>query len=264
MAKYPEHFKIGEGLEGLDELIDTLKKGYAKLKVNLKGNSDAFVGKPTQAVITELKATYANPAWVKDQEVTGKPVNVSTLAKALGDFQNVSGLESHVTSIQGVLGKALDQAISDTKGLWSKLQAYPGQAKGLSDDEQTKLAGEVKKTVPLPSKTILIQYQTPQPGKTKTIPGLTEQDVIALGNLMITVLTFSAELQATAADLRAKTGWDDTLYDTVESKTLADALLMRGHWEVLTEEASDFADKCSDNLLKVAQQLELVVLNSLK
>lgn len=143
-ARYPEHFKVGGGLEGLGELVGKLKQGLVGLKKSFKGKLPQQLTKITGDLDSAVKKTYANPAWYADKDATDKPVSTVELAKIVGDVKSGGDIVSAVAAAFKQYDTALNSNLKEVNAYIPKTLEIVKKAKTLAGDDAalTKFANE--------------------------------------------------------------------------------------------------------------------------
>lgn len=185
-SRYPEHFKIGSGLEGLGELVGTLKKGLDGLKKRFKGKLPAELTKATGDLENAIKKTYGNPTWFADKDETGKAVSTVELAKIVGDVKSGGDVVSAVSNAFKQYDNALNANLKEVSTYIAKTHEVIKQAKTHAGDDAalTKFANEQMEILkPLLEK---LAYKTVdvKSGQGVTDAKLTKEQCIAIGKEM--------------------------------------------------------------------------------
>lgn len=191
-ARYPDHFQVGSGLEGLKELVTTLKNGLDGLKKKFDNKKlMPILAKAGYDLDVELKKTYANKAWYNDKTETDKVVNATELAKLVGDIKSSADIIPKVSGALTAYGSVIDSNLKDTQAYIDKALAAVKKGEKLKNPDQaalTKFANEqIEIFKPLLDK---LDAQSPsiKAGTAATDIKLSKDQCIALGAEMIRVL----------------------------------------------------------------------------
>lgn len=143
-ARYPTHFETGGGLEGLKELVGTLKKGLEGLKKRFKGKLPPQLSAATKDLEGEIKKTYGNASWFSDKDETGRAVDTSALAKLVGDIKSGADVVNVVSTAFKNYENAIATNLKEVNAYIPKTKAALAQAKkiGSNGEELTKFANE--------------------------------------------------------------------------------------------------------------------------
>lgn len=143
-SKYPEHFRVGSGMEGISGLLGNLKVIAAKVKAALKNKSFSdFVANSTSAAQKAVEKQYASNYWsgytpVDKSEV--KPAGLTALVKG-GSFSEVkAAVESYIADRETELKKAVDGVIAYWDGI---LPVFTKLQREENPDTIMELLGEV-------------------------------------------------------------------------------------------------------------------------
>ncbi|QXO10158.1 hypothetical protein pEaSNUABM37_00197 [Erwinia phage pEa_SNUABM_37] len=269
VARYPDHFVAGSGLEGIGSLIDTLKKGLDGIKKMARGKAKPFMEKQSYGVAKEIKATYMSEAWYKNKDAIGKPVNVSGLAKLISSFTDYAGIGAAITADEKLIDDGFEKSADATAALAKRAVKDNKdllKIKDLDDVEPAaaKLLAEWKPLV------AALSSELPEikSGSATTIDGLTVEQALAVGKLMYQLIEWAFDLEGKAEDVRIYNGGlgqDDVpekLSDV--SKSLEEVYWNCWYWESLTRANSNYADNAATWAFSVAQQLEQLIINSVK
>lgn len=185
-ARYADHFKAGSGLEGLGELVGTLKKGLDGLKKRFKGKLPAELTKATGDLENAIKKTYGNSAWFADKDETDKPVSTVELAKLVGDVKSGGEVVSAVSAAFKQYDTALNNNLKEVSTYIAKTHEVLRQARTHAGDDAalTKFANEqIAILEPLHEK---LAYKTVdvKGGQGVTDAKLTKEQCIAIGKEM--------------------------------------------------------------------------------
>lgn len=185
-ARYPEYFEMGSGVEGLKELVSSLKKGLEGLKKRFKGKLPAELTKVTGDLENAIKKTYGNPAWYADKDETNKPVDASALAKLVGDIKSGSDVVTVVSAAIKKYDAALTTNLKEVNAYIAKTKQVVQQASKLGGDQAalTKFANEqIEIFKPLYEKIDYIEASS-KGGTGATDIKLTKEQCIAIGKEM--------------------------------------------------------------------------------
>lgn len=192
VTRYPDHFQVGSGLEGLKELVSALKNGLDGLKKKFDNKKlMPILAKAGYDLDVELKKTYANKAWYNDKTETGKVVNATELAKLVGDIKTSADIIPKVSGALTAYGSVIDSNLKDTQAYIDKALAAVKKGEKLKNPDQaalTKFANEqIAIFKPLLEK---LDAQSPsiKAGTAAADIKLSKDQCIALGAEMIRVL----------------------------------------------------------------------------
>lgn len=119
--RYPSHFTVGSGLEGISNLLNNLKTAVTKLKGTLKGKkAEEVVAKPTSDALRALDTRYSNGFWGKWESAEVPQVKVTGLAALVkaGSFVEVKAqVESFLTARESELQSAVAALLEYWNGI---------------------------------------------------------------------------------------------------------------------------------------------------
>lgn len=265
-ARYPEHFKLGSGIEGLKELVGKLKKGIEGLKKMARGKAKPFIQSIERETTAEINKTYANASWYKDKDATGKAVSVSGLASLIGDVGNYADIERQINEVFKQLDAHSDKVLKEIRAYWGKAKPFYDRAVKAKGDEADKVKADLIAALP---KRASLSFDESLPqlggGKGETIEALTIAQAEALGKLLRDTLTKSVKLAYQAADLVEDLGIDDPEdYDAIEDKELAREVWIRTFWEDYFMPMDRVSKKACDFGVQIMKQLETIIISSVK
>lgn len=265
-ARYPEHFQLGSGLEGLKELTDKLKQGIAGLKKLARGKAKPFVEKMARETTAEIDKTYANKAWFAGKSAIGKPVSVAALAALVGDVQNYADVERQVKALLKIINTHMDSVTSDISAYWNKAEPFYMRAVKAKGEESAKVLSDLLATLP---KRANQSFNEELPklggGKGDTIDGLTVEQAEAMGALLKSTMLTCIHLANNTSDVIENCGIADAGdYDDIEDKELAREIHIRTYWEDYYMPVDRIAKKAADYGVQVIKQLEHLIVNSVK
>lgn len=188
-ARYPDHFKVGGGLEGLSELVGKLKQGLAGLKKSFKGKLPQQLTKITGDLDSAVKKTYGNPAWYADKDETNKPVSTVELAKIVGDIKSGGDVVSAVAAAFKQYDTALNSNLKEVNAYIPKTLEVVKKAKALAGDDAalTKFANEQIAILEPQFEKLKYILVDIKPGQGVTDAKLTKEQCIAIGKEMMRV-----------------------------------------------------------------------------
>lgn len=120
-ARYPSHFEIGSGLEGISNLLSNLKTAVAKLKGAFKGKKvEEIVAKPTADALRALDSRYTSGFWgkwtasdVPQVKVTGLPALIQA-----GPFVDVKAqVETYLSTREAELQRGVNALLAYWQGI---------------------------------------------------------------------------------------------------------------------------------------------------
>lgn len=270
-ARYPDHFKMGAGVEGLNGLIAVLKKGIEGIKNLTRGKGKAVITKTVDPVKNEIDKTYANNAWWGGKEVKVTPPTTSGLSTLIGDFSDFASLKTALTSAQKTMSDAYNASTKQTEAYGDVVDKVVNEikkTKGKSQEEMTAFANskieQLKKLLDAMSS----ELPEIKAGSSTSIPTLSAEDGKALGQLMKDVISWGVDIEMDAEDNRCTYGaGQDTFKDNEEAED-NDAMSKLQwnflYWEAATDANSTLAEKIYKWSLKVAQAMEVVINSAVK
>lgn len=272
-ARYPNHFEIGSGLEGLSGLVAKLKQGLSGLKKMARGKAKPFIEKQISTVSSDIKKTYGNKSWLEERGSTGKDVKVESLSKLIGNFKDFAGLVAAVESVKKTLGDAFDDHLKRTADYVNKVNAEVNKVsklRGKSDEELVAYGNEQLAIFKPLREALKEKMPAIEGGSTSTIGTITVEQAKQLGDLMLELLAFGGDLEEKAEDLRMDGAGQDVFDDLdLEDGTQVAKLLSELHWnywywEMSTYYNSEMADDISAYAFSIVQKLEAVIISALK
>lgn len=121
ITRYPDHFKMGSGLEGISNLLNTLKTAVTKLKGAFKGKkAEEIVAKPTSDALRALDNRYTNGFWGKWFGAEVPQVKVTGLAALVqaGSFVEVKAqVEAFLTARESELQRGVTALLTYWQGI---------------------------------------------------------------------------------------------------------------------------------------------------
>lgn len=265
-SRYPSHFELGSGVEGLKELVTKLKKGVEGLKKMARGKAKPFIQTMERETTAEINKTYANAAWYKDKDATGKAVSVSGLASLIGDVSNYADIERQINATFKELNAYSENVLKEIRAYWGKAKPFYDRAVKAKGDEADKVVSDLITALP---KRASQSFDESLPklggGKGETIEPLTIAQAEALGSLLSEVLKKSVKLAYQAADMVEDIGISDPEeYDAIEDKELAREVWIRTYWEDYFMPMDRVSKKACDFGVDIMKQLEAIILSSVK
>lgn len=269
-ARYPDHFKVGSGLEGIASLLSSLKKGLNGLKKMARGKAKPFLEKQSYGVVQEIKKTYMSDSWYKGKEAIGKPIDVSGLAKLIGPFTDYAGIATAIKADEKTIDAAFEDSADETDALYKRAKQDAKALRALPKEQRAEQATALLAAW----KPLLEALNSDLPeikhGSATKIDGLTVEQAKAVGDLMYQVLEWGFLLENKAEDVRTYNGGLGQEYINALDKD-GDAPDVVGtlfwncwYWESLSDANSTFADNGVKWTFSVAQQLEQLIINSVK
>jgi len=138
-AKYPEHVKVSDGLEGLTHLTELLEKGVAGIgklfttEGELKEELEKEIAHDIQHAQECIANTYDSPEWQAKQHYTERTIELPELL-ALVSGETPEAIGANVLGNIATLELALKQAVNDTVEYWFPVEAW---FKRIEDPETT-------------------------------------------------------------------------------------------------------------------------------
>lgn len=266
VAKYPVHFKVGSGLEGIGNLIESLKKGIAGLKKLGRGKTKPVLDKQTQPILNEVNKTYASPKWAEDQTSAKGSVSISPIVKLVGGAKDYDELVNNVNAAVKFYKDAVADVEKKTEAYWNKVEPFLAKAKKAKGDGIDSVLTDLLKAVPeTADKTLTttsVVYE-PKSGN-ENIFALSKENLTACGKLIAELFSEVYNIEEIAEDARINYGWSDRDFDGLEEGKLEKALWYRGFWEDLTTPVTEFAEDAAKQVLGIAKALEQVIVVSIK
>lgn len=263
--RYPTHFQIGSGLEGIGDLIGKIKSGIAGILKKMKESKTAAAkseSNPPKKTIkpdylaSEVKKTYGNPSWVKSLDLKDGDASVASLAKLVGDAENILGFLSNIDKVIADYTKTFKACEGETAGVWKKYASWLAKAKAAGDDADkiAAVAAQIKAAaLPNPSD---IKNTVPEivAGSKTTIPALDHDDLVKIGAKMVQLVEFGLKLLVDAEEFRTDDyGFGSDVWMLPDE--LCD-LLSAGYWEPLCANLDELAEKGETQMLFICQALE--------
>lgn len=268
VARYPDYFVQGSGLEGIGSLIDSLKKGLAGFKKAGRGNLKPIITKATKSMLDEVKKTYASQSWIDARTEKTGMVKVSAITTFTGSSDDLAGLLKGALDFFANQDGAVEKAASETATIWGKIDGALSKAKEAGDDEakQDELLSKLESLVPeKPNKTITSEFPKmdvhDNGGK---LPALSKTEVKQVGDLIVKLVNGIYEIANRAEESRLHCGFDDDDFEKAPDGKVKTFIEGFGHWEDLNNNVSELAEKAGVNLLKLAQAFEGYILASVK
>lgn len=143
-ARYPDHFQMGSGLEGIKELVTKLKDGIAGLKKKLKGGIPPQLKNAVGELDKAINATYGDRAWYDKLTETNKPVSTVELAKLIGNIKTAGDVVTTVAAAGKAYDTVINTNLKDTVAYIARTQKIANQLNrlGKNELELTKYANE--------------------------------------------------------------------------------------------------------------------------
>jgi len=264
-AKYPEHFKVSDGLEGLTALVDTLKKGIDGLKKVIRGKK-GVIKTTSPEVIKKIKATYANQTWADEEKYNFGKVKVPTLAKLVaGD--SVEEVVSSATKIVDEIVKAVDKTIKETGAYYKKALEYTNKLKKMDEENdayKALLADLVKALPELPGKAI--DRELPKiivASGEGDYPIVGKAKMVELGEALLTLINKSVKLEDDVYDAFQAYGLDENVVTDLYPEG-SDEVFNRLYWEALCDPLLRQSEEALKQILAICQALEAWAIASIK
>lgn len=237
-TRYPDHFQVGSGLEGIKELVTKLKDGIDGLKKKFDNKKLLpILEKAGYDLDVELKKTYANKAWYDNKEETGKVVNATELAKLVGDIKTSADIIPKVSGAITAYGAVIDNNLKDIQVYIDKVLATVKRGEKLKNPDQaalTKFANEqIAIFKPLLEK-LDVESPSVKAGTAANDIKLSKDQCIALGAEMIRVLDWVRAKVDESADYYEEVpgqGEFDNIEGAVDNDAMGTLLYNYFYWE---------------------------------
>lgn len=264
--KYPDQLSVGCGLEGISDLIKTLKDGLKNIKKMGRAKAKPILDKVKYSVEDDIKKTYGSDSWYRGKDPIGKPVDVSELSKLVGDFTDVTSLISAVNNIVTLLEKAIDTQVNATMqyakmaiGDWNKMVKKPEDDR---PDEAVKLIGKLKPKLAA-LKSDLPDIKT---GSVTTIDGVSIAEAKTIAATMINAIKKIYNKEDNI--LAVIDEWDDMDDDSygadADDDDVSELFWNYCNWESVTLPADSVFNKALGHVFSVLKELEKLIINSVK
>lgn len=187
-ASYPDHFKLGGGLEDLDGLIETLE-GATSAGEDLVNDIDKTietVEKVSTDIVEEVKETYTSQEWIDEHKFELGKTSVPALAKLVAG-NNLDEVSGNVPPIIKAFETALKTATSSITSYWGKVSGKVESIKGEEDKEKRdELIKELNDLADdLPKDAIMPVIGS---GADSNYQGLNKKNIADAGELIITLV----------------------------------------------------------------------------
>lgn len=135
--RYPAHFKMGSGTEGLILLAAVLGGGYIAYKKMMRAKNNPVL-KNTAEAEKAIDKTYT-AAWLEGKESVGKPVKVSYLSSIVpgDDFSKAS---TTCNDVADNLSKSIIDVVDKAMAAWKKIEPIAREWLAAADDEGREAA----------------------------------------------------------------------------------------------------------------------------
>lgn len=120
--RYPSHFKVGSGLEGISNLLTNLKTAVSKMKGAFKGKKpEQIVDKPTSDAIKALDQQYTSKFWGNAESTNSISTQAPMLAKLVkgGSFVDV---KAQVETYLGACEATLKDGVVKVLQYWAAIK----------------------------------------------------------------------------------------------------------------------------------------------
>lgn len=187
-ASYPDHFRLGGGMEDLDGLIDTLSSATSSgddLLKDIDKTIDA-VEKVSTEIVDEVKETYTSQEWIDGHKFEFGKASVPGLAKLVAgnSLEEVAG---NVPPIIKAFETALKTATSSITSYWGKISGKVESIKGEEDKEKrAELIKELNDLADALPKDALMPVIGS--GAESNFKALTKKNIADAGELIITLV----------------------------------------------------------------------------
>lgn len=267
VARYPDHFKVGSGLEGLGELVGKIKQAVVNLTKMGRGKLPPVLIKQTKSAVEEVNKTYTNQTWLDDHKEKKGITSIAGITKYAGSADDLNGLIANAVKLIKLYKDGVDASAKETKAWWDKIKPFEAKGKKAApgSPEAKALLEEVTKLFPVyPEKVIArkipVSAMEDNGGK---LPLLSKTEVKQVGELIVDLLESSYDILDVAAECRINYGFTDEMNDYVKDPDLSHALYNAGDWEGLNTSVSEMAEETSKILFKLAQAFEQYITSSI-
>lgn len=264
-AKYPQHFKIDSGLEGITELINNLKKGVGGLKDILKNKtkSKAMVSTLSKKLLDEIGKNYTDQKWIDDQKFNFGKVKVPELGKLVSG----STLEDVEAAADGII-KALHETLTQsTKAVSDYWKPVEGKVKSLDNLKEEDARNDVAKEViaalgsGVPD---TIKFPVIATGKESDYPAINKGNAKQAGELIVKLIRASDEaFVITDPALECGVPEDSSHRDDIDSG-LASKLDKLTYVGIIAKPTMELTDKSREYLINMARAIESWIVASIK
>lgn len=261
-ARYPQHYQVSEGMEGISNLVNTLKTAVSKLKGAFKGKKpDQIVSKPTNDALAALNTQYGKNFWLDytpQEKETVKPVGLLTLVKG-GSFSDVkSQVETYLTACETELKSGVANLLKFWAGIEPKFNALKTAA---TEEERQQLLNDIIEYGETNSTNDLIADDLPAHDSGGTLAPLSADDAKAAVEFVKALVTRSKDIYAITDPM-----WDvgitdddaDGYFDHVEDKRDRSVRYLRDSMAtmLITEDIVWYTEATREYMLKVAVGIE--------
>lgn len=271
-TRYPDHYKVGDGMEGLSDLLNKIKSGLKEARKLLKGKARPFLEKRKYEILKNIQPTYGSDSWYKDKEAIGKPIDVSGLAKLISGFNDFDNLITTITTDQKSVQKGFDDSTKETLAYIAKIEKVAPSLLKMKEDELLKW---IDTNYPAWKKAVdELNDKLPEfkHGNATKIDGLTVEQAKVVGKLMVTIIEFGYDIEYEASELRTDSpdecGQGYLFDDFEELDSLPDSLETLfwncWYWESSYAAISEYAENTEKWCFAIVQQLEKLIVNSIK
>lgn len=271
---YPSYYKLGDGSEGIKDLIEKIKSGIKGMKNILKsGKPDPIITKSTAKITDELAKTYGSADWAEKQKFEFGKVKVPELAKVVAGT-TVEEVDTALTSQIDLFNETLDTQLATLRAYWNK--AEKPLEKVISMGESGKTDGDDFKNA-LEALMKVIGNGNPAEAKETSLPefpvgsepsyqALTKETVKPVSDMIDKIMKACNKLEDMACNGRLEDAagqeieidWGDAVSKDEEKKIFA------LYFDVLQDGPSVRANLMCEHLFNVAKALEQWILASLK
>lgn len=133
--KYPHHFQLGSGNEGLAELLKKIGNALTVFKKAVtSGNQPKLAGKLFDPALKEIASTYASADYMEDKRVNmGKSI-VGALMYYTGHIDK-EGILAELPKRAAAFIALGEKLLKDTEAYWGHLESYVKKLKALDNDD---------------------------------------------------------------------------------------------------------------------------------
>jgi len=266
-TRYPDHFKVGSGIEGLRELVDKLKTGISGLKKRFKGKLPAELKKAAVDLESAIKKTYGNRSWYSDKDETGKSVSTVELAKVVGDVKSAEEVSSTPAAAFKLYDVAINDYAKNIKAYITETHKVVDQLNKLGDDDEAlkKYAAE-QFAILRPKLDSLNTRVEIKPGNGAADIKLSKEQCVAIGDEMARIVNwYYNELIDFEEPYLDAVGDSDLDHLGIVELNEVDKLYYHClHWEAVLGGGEELYAKCADFMKNVLVQMEKMIITALK
>lgn len=262
VAMYPDHFKMGSGMEGIGSLITTLKLTLAKVKGLKKGQGQGeLVAKPTEAAVKAMDKQYSSSFWggwsSKETEEV-KPTGLLSLVKG----GSVEEVKKQVDDFLEAREKELTKSVEGLLKYWNDILPVFKQLQNETDPEKLSdlVAAiiEYSETTRIPDEA---PEKLPKTASGGSLPTLSEEDAKAVVTYIGVLLTRTKDIYKItdpAMDVGIKENDDDSYLDNAFDQKINDVKHAYKCYDVwlLTDNVCTYLEEVREYMFNVIKGLE--------